>query len=248
MPHALRPVPHGALHELRYESQALGGKSRGLVVYTPPGYARAFRQRYPVLYLLHGTGDEEHCWTSVGFAQRILDNLIADGKAVPMIVVMPDGHAVERQTGDSPTDNTKAFEADLLGDVIPLVERTYRTRPGAANRAIAGLSMGGGQSFAIGVTRPDTFAYVCPFSMGRGGAPEIAARLDPAEVNRKLKLLWVGCGREDHLYDVSALTCAELAAKGITHVWHQSDGGHTWMVWRRYLAEVVPLLFRTGDR
>jgi enterochelin esterase family protein len=240
----LRPVPHGTLHVLRYESKSLGGKSRGLVVYTPPGYGRSFRQRYPVLYLLHGTGDDEHCWTRVGLADRILDNLIADGQAAPMVVVMPDGHAAERQPGDAPIVNTKAFEADLLGDVIPLVERSYRVRTGPEARALAGFSMGGGHTFAIAMAHLDKFAYVCTFSMGRGNPTEIADGLDPAEVNCRLKLLWVGCGRDDFLYDGSELLCASLRDKGIRHVWRPSEGGHTWAVWRKYLAEVLPLLFR----
>ncbi len=242
-PHDLRPVPHGTLHVHRYESKSLNGKSRGLVVYTPPGYDPASETRYPVLYLLHGSGDDEHGWTNVGLADRILDNLLADGKAVPMLVVMPDGHAAERRAG-APNSNTKAFEADLLGDVIPLVERTYRVKPDASHRAIAGLSMGGGQSWAIGMAHLDTFSHVCPFSMGGGGGSDIVAKLDPSEVNRRLKLLWIGCGRQDRLFAGSEKLVGDLDAKGIKHTWHPSEGAHTWIVWRKYLAEVVPLLFR----
>jgi enterochelin esterase family protein len=235
----LRPVPHGTLHVHRYESKALGGKSRGLVVYTPPGYETATDRHYPVLYLLHGSGDDEHGWTDVGLAHRILDNLLADGKAVPMLVVMPDGHAAERSA------NTQAFEADLLGDIIPLVEKTYRVRPGAENRAIAGLSMGGGQSWVIGMGHTDLFAYVCPFSMGGGNAPAVLSKLDPAETNKRLKLLWIGCGRQDRLFGGSERLCEELKAKGIHHTWHPSEGAHTWMVWRKYLADVMPQLFKS---
>ena len=129
-------------------------------MYTPPGYETAYDRRYPVLYLLHGAGDDERGWTDVGLAHRILDNLLADAKAVPMLVVMPNGHAA------SGMGNTQAFEADLLGEVIPLVEKDYRTKATAENRAIAGLSMGGGQSFAVGMRHLDTFAYVAPMSMG----------------------------------------------------------------------------------
>jgi len=239
-----RPVPHGTLHVQRYESKALGGASRELVVYTPPGYEARFRRRYPVLYLLHGTGEDENTWTGVGFAHRIFDNLIADGAAVPMIVVMPDGHAADWHASGDPTLNTKAFEADLLGDVIPLVERSFRTAPGAANRAIAGLSMGGGQAFAVGVAHPDTFAHVCPFSMGRGNAAALAEQLDPGQINAKVKLLWIGCGRQDHLHEYSQGVCQVLAERGICHTWHQTDGEHNWLVWRKLLAEVAPLLFR----
>jgi enterochelin esterase family protein len=242
--HSLRPVPHGTLHAHRYESKSLAGKSRGLVVYTPPGYDPAADRRYPVLYLLHGSGDDENGWTNVGLAHRILDNLLADDKAVPMLVVMPDGHAAERRPGGGGDSNTKAFEADLLGDVIPLVEKTYRTRPGPENRAIAGLSMGGGQSWAVGMAHLDTFASVCPFSMGGGNAAAVLANLTPADANRQLKLLWIGCGRQDRLFAGSEKLCEDLKAKGINHTWRPSEGAHTWVVWRKYLAEVMPLLFR----
>jgi enterochelin esterase family protein len=240
----LRPVPHGVLNVHRYESKSLGGKSRGLVVYTPPGYDPASARRYPVLYLLHGAGDDEHGWTNVGLAHRILDNLLADGKAVPMLVVMPDGHAAERRPDTPRTANTQAFESDLLGDVIPLVEKTYKVQPDQPNRAIVGLSMGGGQAFAVGMAHLDTFAYVAPFSMGGGNAQEIAAKLDPAGANSRLKLLWIGCGRDDGLFGGSERLHQELTAKGIKHTWRPTEGAHTWMVWRKYLAEVVPQLFR----
>ncbi len=235
----LKPVPHGTLHTHRYESKALDGKSRRLTIYTPPGYETAGDQRYPVLYLLHGSGDDERGWTDVGLAHRILDNRIADGKAVPMLVVMPDGHAA-----DGFGNNTQAFEADLLKDILPLVQKTYRVKPEAASRALVGLSMGGAQSWAIGMGHLDTFAYVCPFSMGGGNATAILAKIDPAEANKRLKLLWVGCGRQDRLFAGSERLCEELKAKEIQHVWRPSEGAHTWRVWRTYLAEVTPLLFR----
>src|SRR5579885_333500 len=134
----LKAVPHGTLHTHHYESQALNGKSRRLTIYTPPGYETAGTQRYPVLYLLHGAGDDDRGWTDVGLAHRILDNLLAEKKAVPMLVVMPDGHAAT-----SGGNNTQAFEAGLLKEIIPLVEKTYRVKPEATSRAIVGLSMGG---------------------------------------------------------------------------------------------------------
>jgi enterochelin esterase family protein len=242
-PHDLRPVPHGTLHFHRYESKALDGKSRGLVVYTPPGYELRADQHFPVLYLLHGSGDNEFGWTDIGMAHHIVDNLLADGKATPMIIVMPNGHAVERRTGQPNANNTQKFEADLLGDVIPLVKKTYRVKPGQENCAIAGLSMGGGQSWAIGMGHLDMFAYVCPFSMG-GGSPGILDKIDPAEVNKRLKLIWIGCGKDDRGFARSEKLCQDLTAKGVKNTWHPSDGAHTWIVWRKYLAEVVPLLFR----
>jgi enterochelin esterase family protein len=240
--HDLRPVPHGTLHVHRYESKSLAGKSRGLVAYTPPGYDPAAATTYPVLYLLHGSGDDEHGWTQIGRAHRILDNLYADGKAVPMIIVMPDGHAAERNPSDRGA-NVKAFQADLLGDIIPLVEKTYRVKADAEHRAIAGLSMGGGQSWAVGMTHLDTFAYVCPFSMG-GGPDGVGASIVPADANARLKLLWIGCGRDDQGFAKSEKLVEELTTKGVKLTWHPSNGAHTWIVWRKYLAEVAPLLFR----
>src|SRR5205085_3633673 len=127
------------------------------------------------------------------------------------------------------------------GDVIPLVEKAYRVQPGAAGRAIAGLSMGGGQSWAVGMAHTDTFAYVCPFSMGGGNASAVVAGLNPTEVNDRLKLLWIGCGRQDRLFAGSERLSQQLKAKGINHTWHPSEGAHTWVVWRKYLAEVMPL-------
>src|SRR5439155_25932276 len=187
----LRPVRHGTLHVHRYESKALNGKSRGLMIYTPPGYETSGDKRYPVLYLLHGSGDNERGWTDVGLAHRVMDNLLADSKAVPMVVVMPDGHAA---TG---TGNPQAFEADLLKEIIPLVEKAYRVKTAPEHRAIVGLSMGGAQAFAIGMKHLDTFAYVAPFSMGGGNAGAILADVDPAKAKSQLKLLWIGCGRQD---------------------------------------------------
>jgi enterochelin esterase family protein len=235
----LKPVPHGTLHTHHYESKALGGKARRLTVYTPPGYETATEKRYPVLYLLHGAGDDERGWTDVGLAHRILDNLIAGEKAVPMLVVMPDGHAAT-----SGGNNTQAFQADLLQDIIPLIETTYRIKPEAANRAIVGLSMGGAQAWAIGMGHLDTFAYVCPFSMGGGNATAVLAKLDAAEANKRLKLLWIGCGREDRLFAGSERLAKELQERAINHVWRPTEGAHTWRVWRKYLAEVTPLLFQ----
>jgi enterochelin esterase-like enzyme len=233
-----RPVPHGTLHTHRYESKALGGQSRGLTVYTPPGYETAYDRRYPVMYLLHGSGDDERGWTDVGLAHRILDNLLADNKAVPMLVVMPNGHAAERAA------NTQAFEADLLGEIIPLIDKTYRTKPTADSRAIVGLSMGGAQSFAVGMRHLDTFAYIGPMSMGGGNATAIVSQLDPAKVKGQLKLLWIACGRQDGLFPRSEELVTALKGKGIDLVWRPTEGAHTWMVWRKYLTEVTPQLFR----
>jgi enterochelin esterase family protein len=234
----LRKVPHGTLNVVRYESKSLNGKSRSMVVYTPPGYETSGQTRYPVMYLLHGSGDDEHGWTDIGLAHRIVDNLLADEKAVPMLVVMPDGHP------DTGANNTRAMEADVLGDIIPLVEKNYRVKTGPENRAIVGLSMGGAQSFTIGMGHLDTFAYVCPFSMGGGNATAIANNLNSAEANNRLKLLWIACGRQDRLFATSERLCEQLKTKGIRHEWHPSEGAHSWPVWRKYLTEVTPLLFR----
>jgi enterochelin esterase-like enzyme len=242
----LRKVPHGEVHIHYYESKALG-VTRRLHVYTPPGYDPAKNQRYPVLYLLHGAGDDDSTWTSIGRANLILDNLLADRKAEPMIVVMPFGHtparagsSVERQV------TSQAFENDLLGDVIPLIESKYRVRKDAASRAIAGLSMGGGQSSRIGLGHPELFQWVGAFSAAvrdvETNKPIQKFLSDPKKANQ-LKLLWIGCGKDDFLLDANKKLVALLEEKGIHHTFRLSEGDHSWPVWRRYLNEMAPLLF-----
>ncbi len=236
-------VPHGTVRVHRYRSQSLG-VTRGLYVYTPPGYETAAPTRYPVLYLLHGSGDTEDAWTMVGRAHVILDNALATRRAAPMIVVMPYGHTpgLERSRG------RKAFEADLIGDVIPLVEKNYRVRAGTGDRAIAGLSMGGGQALRVGLGHPDLFPWIAAFSSGVPSEEELAKLLaEPRAINESLSLLWVGCGRKDFLFEANQRLLKGLKTKKIEHTAHITAGKHEWRLWRRYLNEVLPLLFQAND-
>lgn len=233
-----RKVPHGSVHTHWYESSAAAGTRRRVHVYTPPGYEKDAR-KYPVLYLLHGSGDNDSHWTLLGRANVIADNAIADGKAVPMLIVMPDGHV------PTTSDRTAAFETELMKDVRPLVEGSYRTETDRAKRAITGLSMGGGQSLAVGLKNVDDFAYVGAFSAGvREGSPAYAALSDPARLNDRLKLLWVGIGTDDFLLNNNRDYAKKLDAAKVKHEYKETPGGHQWGVWRNYLAGFLPRLFR----
>ncbi|HOK46724.1 MAG TPA: alpha/beta hydrolase-fold protein, partial [Bryobacteraceae bacterium] len=210
-----------------------------------PGYESS-RQRYPVLYLLHGNGQIEASWTWTGRANVIMDNLIADGKAKPMVVVMPYGHVPRQikpgQAVPAGPADALAIEKELLAGVKPLVESKYRVLTDREHRAIAGLSMGGGQSLSIGLHNLDAFAYIGAFS-----APPNRAeweRADPAVLNQKLKLLWLGCGTEDFLYKSVKEMVALLTEKKVKHVFYESGGGHSWPNWQIYLSKFAPLLFR----
>jgi enterochelin esterase family protein len=239
-------VPHGTVHAHHYRARALEGRPRRLQVYTPPGYETGRGGRLPVLYLLHGSGDNDATWSVYGRAGFILDNLLASRKVAPMVVVMPDGHPVPRgQTGGR--DNTAAFIDELLTDILPLVERTYRVRTDPAGRAIAGLSMGGRQALTVGLNHPDRFAWVGAMSAAIPPEEAIAPALaGGAAVSRKLRWLWIACGREDGLFPRNEAFVALLAQKGIAPKWHPTDGGHRWPVWRGYLAEIAPQLFRAA--
>lgn len=237
--HDFREVPHGTVRSHAYFSQSLE-RLRHLSVYTPPGYDQNTRT-YPVLHLQHGSGDNQDTWTVHGKAHWILDNLIAEGKAVPMIIVMMDGHA-QLPRG---RENTEYFERDLLRDVMPFVAAHYRVKPGAENRAIIGLSMGGGQSLTIGLNHTDQFAWVGGFS---ASVPQEAAAgqalQDAAATNDRLKLLWIACGKDDFLLDRNLTFIELLKQKDIGHEWHLTEGNHSWPVWRGYLADVLPRLFQ----
>jgi enterochelin esterase family protein len=262
-----RPVPHGLVHIQRYESRSLNGIGRQMHVYTPPGYmsAESATTKYPVLYLLHGSGDDDSGWNICGRASVIFDNLIADGKMKPMVVVMPYGHVPRFNPTTAPgvnvgfapppgapsgqSDFVRLFEKDLIGDVIPLVESTYRVYTDQPHRAIAGLSMGGSQSIRVGLANLDKFAYVCPMSAGGlrsddldRSFPEIAK--NPQVVNDKLKLLWIACGEKDGLLTFNKAFDQWLGAHEIQHAFVVTPGVHTWLVWRRYLAEVATKLFQ----
>ncbi len=246
-----RDVPHGAVARVYYRSSVLG-RTRRMHVYTPPGY-EAGTEMYPVLYLLHGAGDSDDSWTSVGRANFILDNLIAAKKAKPMIVVMPAGHtgpfsfimpAAVKGLGSA------RFEDDFLQDVRPYIETNYRVLAGRPNRAIAGLSMGGAQTLEVAFARPKEFGYVGVFSSGVifGKMEEWAKKREGAlgdEAAREgLKLLWFATGSEDFLIKQTKQTVALLKKHGYKPVFKETEGGHTWVNWQRYLNEFAPQLFR----
>jgi enterochelin esterase-like enzyme len=243
---AERPVPHGEVAAVHYQSQALGAPRR-MHVYTPPGYATS-GQRYPVLYLLHGAGDNDQSWLMAGRANFIFDNLIAAGKAKPMIVVMPAGHT-PATPGAAPAPT--AFARDLLGDVVPYVERNYRTRPGRDQRAIAGLSMGGQQTLNVGLTNLAKFSQLGVFSSGWFGqdgaatfAKNNAAVLSDPKVNDRIRLFWFATGKDDFVLPSTKAALALLDQHKIRYSYKETEGGHTWPNWRAYLNEFAPLLFR----
>jgi len=240
-------VPHGVVSRIEYLSSALGQK-RVATVYTPPGYMNG-ADRYPVLYLVHGAGDSYESWTSVGHAHLILDNLIAEGKARPMIVVMPFGHTPDRP-GTNMLANTD-FGDDLIKDLIPYVDTNFRTLADQPNRAMAGLSMGGSHTLRVGLTHPELFDHVGIFSMGLGlqgnndvGAYESANDAALKRAAEELDLVYYAMGKDDFLYNTVAPTRGMLDKYGIDHVYNESGGGHTWINWRRYLADFAPRLFR----
>jgi enterochelin esterase family protein len=249
-----RPVLHGEVRMVLYESKTMG-VTRWVWIYTPPNYDKSGAE-YPVLYLLHGNGEAQNGWVMNGRANIILDNLIADKKAQPMIVVMPQGHALQganvgplvRLTGETEMFS-KRFPQDLLQEVIPLVERNYRVYTDADQRAIAGLSMGGGQALSIGLARTDLFHYVLGFS-GAVGGPFMNAETEfgealskPEVLNSRLRLLWVSCGKQDFLYQANRQFVDMLKGKGVNVLFRETEGSHVWSVWRNYLNETAPMLF-----
>jgi enterochelin esterase family protein len=236
-----RPVPHGSIHIDTYDSKNLN-TPRMFYVYTPPGYENG-TAKYPVLYLLHGNGQVESSWTWTGHANVILDNLIADGKAKPMIVVMPYGHIPRAIKPDVPPPaDPLAIEKELMGAVKPEVEKKYRVLTDREHRAIGGLSMGAGQSLSIGLHNLDQFAYIAAFSGGGNRAEWEKA--DAAALNRKLKVFWIGCGTEDPGFKGMKGFEEFLTQKSVKHIYNESGGGHSWPNWQTYLSKYAPLLFR----
>jgi enterochelin esterase-like enzyme len=288
-------APAGLVERVEFDSRVTGGK-RPASVYLPPGYSAD--KEYPVLYLLHGIGGNETHWPGPGAAGAILDNLIADGKAVPMIVVMPNGRASNQPStlftggrgpggagpgggrpggaaaaGDGPRagppgagapgaaggarggpafnpeamavefEAYAAFERELVGDLIPFIEKRYSVTADRMHRALAGLSMGGGQSLNFGLNNVDTFASVGGFSSAPNTKAPAELVPDPA-VARQLDLLWVSCGNEDGLFSISAGVHDYLAAQNVPHQWHVDTGGHTFPVWKNDLYHFASLLFR----
>jgi enterochelin esterase-like enzyme len=266
-----KEVPHGAVASVTYYSTALK-KFRRMHVYTPPGYETS-TSKYPVFYLLHGAGDCDEAWTSVGRAGFILDNLIASKKAKPMVVVMPAGHTSATGGGGGGRGAAAAggappppdeFTQDFLTDIMPYAESHYRVLTDRAHRAIAGLSMGGSQTLNIAIPHLEKFSYVGVYSSGligsfgggRGGAPAVApsgpspwetqhmADLDNAAAKKGLKLLWFSTGADDGLITTTKATVELLKKHGFTPVFKESPGAHTWLNWRNYLIEFAPQLFQ----
>lgn len=258
----VRDVPHGHLAEVNYYSKSLE-RFRRMHVYTPPGYENN-STKYPVFYLLHGASDSDDSWTSVGRANFILDNLLAAGKAVPMIVVMPAGHTSRRGFGMPPGATNRPardeFTEDFNNDIQPYIEKHYRVQADAKHRAIAGLSMGGAQTLNIAIPRLEDFAYFGVFSSGvfgiTGGPGGASASQGPAWIERNkqhlendkakkdLKLVWFGTGKGDFLLETSRATVELLKKNGFNVVYRETDGAHTWMVWRDYLNEFAAQLFK----
>ena len=259
-----RPVPRGAVAEVTYYSDSLG-MFRRMHVYTPPGYETSGR-KYPVLYLLHGAGDSDHSWSTAGRAGFILDNLIAKKAAKDMIVVMPAGHTRgPAGAGVVSADANAAFSGDFMGSIVPYVEQHYRVAGGRDNTAIAGLSMGGGQTIDIATANGAKFGYVGVFSSGlfgvftvpgRGAPPPAwtkgssewekrnAAALADDKTKKGLKLLWFSTGKDDFLLETTRKTVELFKRYGFNPVYEESSGAHTWINWRNYLNEFAPLLFR----
>ncbi|MDQ2839686.1 MAG: alpha/beta hydrolase-fold protein [Acidobacteriota bacterium] len=249
-------IPHGIIHHEFYKS-AIVADNRDFYVYTPPAYDPNAATTYPVLYLLHGFSDDASGWTAVGKANLILDSLIAEGKAKPMIVVMPLGYGAPailhppKGSGAPFQDpalreqNSSKFTAALIEEVIPLVEKTYKADGQRDSRAIAGLSMGGAESLLTGLNHLDLFSWVGAFSAGGMGADFAAAfpNLDSL-ANSKLHVLWIACGTDDRLIAPNRSLIAWLQSKEIHVIPIETPGMHTWMVWRRNLIAFAPLLFR----
>jgi enterochelin esterase-like enzyme len=259
--HSLKDVPHGTVTYEYYPSVA--GTTGSLVIYTPPGYEKDPSKKYPVFYLISGTTDTEETWFKVGRANLILDNLIAEGKAKPMIIVMPygniDARIAAQKGAPKPADPTmrngaealnraKAFENDLMTNVIPYVEKTYLTISNRDHRAIGGFSRGGGQTLRTAFNNMDQFSWICCYAsylsqqeIERDYKHIIA---DPRQTNKQLKMFWISVGNEDFLYQSTVDFMDFLKAKNIQYKSLITSGGHTWMNTKRYLAETAQLLFK----
>ena len=243
----------GTVSAVWYDSQILG-INRRMMVYTPYGYEKNKNQKYPVLYLLHGGGGDEEAWSSMGRAAQILDNLIEQGKAVPMIVVMPNGNPNQQaaSTMGLPTIQldrndpkfANAYVTSLVKEIIPFIEKNYRAIPKPTSRAISGLSMGGGHTTSATALFPGTFAYICPLSCGIRESDHLDADLQGIK-KAGYKLYWVGCGSDDALaYQNTLVLDKALTRNGMEHTIFISANGHEWRNWRLYLNTFAPLLFK----
>jgi enterochelin esterase family protein len=253
LPWEINEVPHGTIHHHFYRSGIIGD-DRDFYVYTPPAYNPKAKRLYPTLYLLHGFSDDASAWTAVGRAHVILDNLIAQGKAKSMIVVMPLGYGAPEivsqgfgafRDASLRQRNFQKFREALLNEVIPRVEGTYQVAKDRKSRAVAGLSMGGAESLLTGLNTLDRFAWIGAFSSG-GLSQDVNTDFPTLDshANTQLRLLWIACGTEDHLIDVNRKFRDWLKSKGIQHTDIETPGAHTWMVWRRNLASFASLLFQ----
>ena len=254
-------VPHGSLTHRWYESKSLG-MDRRINIYTPPGYESS-NDEYPALYLLHGYGGDEDEWVSFGRATQIMDNLISQGKARPMLVVMPNGHtAMEAAPGESSmgfykpgrdkdrADVAGAFESGFM-EIIDFVEDNYRVIPDKAHRAIAGLSMGGAHAINISRYYENTFDYVGVFSSAHrlmsNSTEGVYANFDQTlqkQIDNGVKLYWLGIGKDDFLYEANQQFREKLDSMGMKYTFMETEGGHIWRVWRIYLAEFAQLIFK----
>ncbi|WP_100614509.1 esterase [Confluentibacter citreus] len=248
--HTIKDVPHGTVSYRYYTSPELG--ERPVVIYTPPGYETSTDKTYPILYLLHGSSDTEETWTKVGRANIILDNLIAQGKAKPMIIVMPYGRAypsISKSAGSLRNwDNLQEIKKDFLNYLFPFINENYRVKEDRNSHAIAGFSGGGGTSLFMGLNNPDMFSWVAGFAPGmlpnefeRNNA---VAFENPAQTNKNLDLFWIGVGEDDFTYRVVKEYFELLDSKGIKYERFISGGGHTWMNCKLYLSILAEKLFK----
>jgi enterochelin esterase-like enzyme len=242
-------IAHGKLDMVEYDSKSVGNKRKALV-YTPPDYSPD--TKYPVLYLLHGIGGDEEEWRRGGHPEIILDNLIADHKAVSMIIVMPNGRA---QPNDRVGTNAMAtapafgkFDKDLLGDLIPFIQSKYSVKADRESRALAGLSMGGGQSLNFGLGNLDTFAWVGGFSSAPNTKQPAELVPDPEATTKQLKLLYLSCGNKDGLIRISQGVHAYLKEKNVPHIWHVDEHAHDFQHWKKALYQFSQLIFKPTSK
>jgi enterochelin esterase-like enzyme len=253
----VQDVPHGEIRTLLYKSQS-NGTTRELTVYIPPGYDEARNRRYPVLYLLHGFANDHHSWHRYGRANDILDNLLAQRRIEPFVVVMPLGYGGAHVNGDGTgippkgagtfSGDAALYERDLLEDIIPMIDAKYRTIADRKHRAIVGFSMGGGQAGRFGLRHLETFSQVGIMSAGMTGGletePLATLAANPAKTNKQIDLLWIACGKDDTAMKGAKSLHQALEQARIEHTFLETEGAHHWRVWRRYLRDLAPLLFK----